>query len=154
MLVILGSDCGWQIVIKADKHYAIIDFSDVEAAQRALDAPAPKYDGSILKVISNQPTTLLIKTCFVTTDRPVFVCCRLKSAVKQGILGEREAEGLRVGGVEPEAAAMAKPPRRMGTPQLVKSLAKVGEGGGWRKRLRLNEARKCTAFVSIVEWSE
>ena len=39
-----------KIVIKAEKHYAIIDFTDPEAAQRALEAPAPKYDGSILKV--------------------------------------------------------------------------------------------------------
>lgn len=39
-----------KIVIKAEKHYAIIDFTDVEAAQRALDAPAPKHDGSILKI--------------------------------------------------------------------------------------------------------
>eukprot|EP00658_Telonema_sp_P-2_P007061 TRINITY_DN12632_c0_g1_i8.p1 TRINITY_DN12632_c0_g1~~TRINITY_DN12632_c0_g1_i8.p1 ORF type:complete len:402 (-),score=121.53 TRINITY_DN12632_c0_g1_i8:71-1276(-) len=39
-----------KIVIKADKHYAIIDFAEPDGAQRALDAPAPKYDGSILKI--------------------------------------------------------------------------------------------------------
>merc|ERR1711865_75869 len=39
-----------KIVIKAEKHYAIIDFTDAEGAQRALEAPAPKYDGSILKI--------------------------------------------------------------------------------------------------------
>jgi len=39
-----------KIVIKGEKHYAIVDFTDPEAAQRALEAPAPKYDGSILKI--------------------------------------------------------------------------------------------------------
>jgi hypothetical protein len=39
-----------KIVINPDKHYAIVDFSNAEAAQKALESPAPKYDGSILKV--------------------------------------------------------------------------------------------------------
>merc|ERR1712166_550966 len=39
-----------KIVIKAEKHYAIIDFTDPAAAEKALEAPAPKYDGSILKI--------------------------------------------------------------------------------------------------------
>ena len=35
---------------KWQEDYAIIDFTDPGAARRALEAPAPKYDGSVLKV--------------------------------------------------------------------------------------------------------
>lgn len=107
-----------KIVIKAEKHYAIIDFTDVEAAQRALDAPAPKHDGSILKVISHM--------CFKLTNSHNLCFCRLKSAVSSGIVRGKVAGSQIVKLKEDVVVAKAKRlHRRMATPQLARTLAKV-----------------------------
>lgn len=45
-----------KIVVKSDKHYAIVDFVNPIGAKAALDATAPKFQGSLLKIEKRRDT--------------------------------------------------------------------------------------------------